>query len=309
MVGYEPKSWLSVVLTLRGSVVRGVAVRVVLTAAFGVVAQLVFEKSGFRIPPIAHTLIGAALALLLVFRTNASYDRFWEGRRLVGMMGNRLRDLARQIATLIPAPKEERDEMGRHLIAFYRLSVQALRAETDLAPLGALLTEGEKKRLADVVQRPYVVMGWISSALAAMQDAGKLDRVRLQVIDQNLTALADALGGAERIHKTPVPIAYAHHIKVFVTLFCFSVPFAMVGDMRWYTPLAAAVLAFALFGIDEIGVEIEDPFGYDPNDLPMDTIGDGIERSVKEILVAAAPLQSSSPARQTAEPTSASIDA
>ncbi len=309
MVGYEPKSWLSVVLTLRGSVVRGVAVRVISAAAFGVVAQLVFEKSGFRIPPIAHTLIGAALALLLVFRTNASYDRLWEGRRLVGMMGNRLRDLARQIATLVPAPNEARAEMGRHLIAFYRLSVQALRAETDLAPLGALLTEAERKRLADVVQRPYVVMGWISAELAAMQDAGKLDRVRLQVIDQNLTALADALGGAERIHKTPVPIAYAHHIKVFVTLFCFSVPFAMVGDMRWYTPLAAAVLAFALFGIDEIGVEIEDPFGYDPNDLPMDAIGDGIERSVKEILVAAAPLSTPEPARQTAEPTSAAIDA
>jgi putative membrane protein len=289
VVDYEPKGWLSLVLTMRGSVVRGVASRVVVSAAFGVVAQLVFEQTGFKIPPIAHTLIGAALALLLVFRTNASYDRYWEGRKLVGMMGNRLRDLARQLATLVPGDDADRAVFGRHLVAFYRLSVQALRAERDLAPLGDLLTAAERERLADVGQRPYVVLGWVSSSLAALQDAGKLDRVRLQVCDGNLTALADALGGAERIHKTPVPIAYAHHIKAFVTLFCFSVPFAMVGDMRWYTPLAAAVLGFALFGIDEIGVEIEDPFGYDPNDLPLDAVGDGIARSVTDILRASAP--------------------
>jgi len=287
MVGYDPKSWLAVVLSVRGSVIRGVGGRVVIAAGFGVVAQLVFERSGFRIPPIAHTLIGAALALLLVFRTNASYDRFWEGRKQIGMMGNRLRDLARQVATLVPGPAAQRAEIGRHLVAFYRLSVQALRAERDLAPLGELLTEDERERLGPVAQRPYVVLGWVSAKLAALQDAGQLDRARLQVCDGNLTSLADQLGGAERIHRTPVPIAYAHHIKVFVTLFCFSVPFAMVGEMRWYTPLAAGVLAFALFGIDEIGVEIEDPFGYDANDLPLDAIGDGIAVSVKDILEAA----------------------
>ncbi len=284
MVDYEPKQWLKIVTSVRGSVVRGVAGRVVLAAVFGVAAQLVFERTGFRIPPIAHTLIGAALALLLVFRTNASYDRYWEGRRLIGAMGNRVRDLARQLATLLPRDPAGQAALGRYLVAYYRLSVQALRAERDLGALGELLTEEERERLADVGQRPYVVLGWVSSDLARLQEAGKLDAARLMVCDMNLTALSDALGGAERIHKTPVPMAYAHHIKVFVTLFCFSVPLAMVGELRWYTPLAAAVLAFALFGIDEIGVEIEDPFGYDPNDLPLDAVGDGIERSVTDIL-------------------------
>lgn len=284
MVDYEPKRWLKLVLTLRGSVVKGVAARVFLCAGVGAVAQVIFARQGFKIPPIAHTLIGAALALLLVFRTNASYDRFWEGRRLIGAMGNRLRDFARQVATLVPPENGERERLGRHLAAFYRLSVQALRAEADMKPLGALLTDAERERLRDVKQRPYVVLGWISARLCALQDAGKLDRSRFLACDQNLTALADSLGGAERIHKTPVPIAYAHHIKVFVALFCFSVPFAMVEQMGWFTPLAAAVLGFALFGIDEIGVEIEDPFGYDPNDLPLDAIGDAIERSIDDIL-------------------------
>ncbi len=83
--------------------------------------------------------------------------------------------------------------------------------------------------------------------------------------------LIDALGGAERIMKTPVPFAYAHHIKLFVLIFCLTVPFAMSSTMHWLTPVGAALLAFGLLGIDEIGVEIEEPFGYDPNDLPLES--------------------------------------
>jgi putative membrane protein len=107
---------------------------------------------------------------------------------------------------------------------------------------------------------------------------------RLAVMDQNLTSFSDSWGGAERILKTPIPFAYAHHIKAFLALFAFTVPFALSDQMGWLTPVAAAAIAFALFGIDEIGVEIEDPFGYDPNDLPLDEVGATIARDVGDIL-------------------------
>ncbi len=284
MIDYEPKRWLPLVLRLRGTVFVGVIGRVLATAAVGAVAVHLFTSQGLKFPPLAHTLIGAALALLLVFRTNASYDRYWEGRKLIGQMGNRLRDLARQTATVGTDDELDREGVGRLLVLWYRLGVQALRGETDLSAVGELATADERARLADVRQRPYVVAGWITTRFARLLDDGHLDGARFISIDANLSALADALGGAERIRATPVPFAYAHHIKVFVALFCFSVPFAMVDSMGWYTPGVAAVLAFALFGIDEIGVEIEDPFGYDTNDLPLDKIGDSIERSVKDIL-------------------------
>jgi putative membrane protein len=103
-------------------------------------------------------------------------------------------------------------------------------------------------------------------------------------MDTNLTALVDLHSGCERIVRTPIPFAYAQHIKLFVTLWCFTVPFAIVDAMQSYTWFASAVLAFALFGIDEIGVEIEDPFGYDDNDLPIDRIGQTIKASMSDIL-------------------------
>jgi putative membrane protein len=92
------------------------------------------------------------------------------------------------------------------------------------------------------------------------------------------------MGGAERIVKTPVPFAYAQHIKIFVTLFCLTVPFAMSSSLHWLTPAGAALLGFALIGIDEIGVEIEEPFGYDPNDLPLDLILQTIDKDTAEVL-------------------------
>jgi putative membrane protein len=125
---------------------------------------------------------------------------------------------------------------------------------------------------------------WMTEQLRACAAAGRLSEQRLQLLDGNLTSFNDALGGAERILKTPIPFAYAQHIKIFVVLFCFSAPFAMVEIMGWTTPVASGLLALALFGVDEIGVEIEDPFGDDPNDLPLDAIGHGIEAAVGELL-------------------------
>ena len=90
------------------------------------------------------------------------------------------------------------------------------------------------------------------------------------------------MGDCERIARTPVPFAYAHHIKAFLFIFCLTAPMALLQSMGWATPLATAVIVYGLYGIDEIGVEIEDPFGHDPNDLPLDEIGEMIERDVAE---------------------------
>ena len=91
-------------------------------------------------------------------------------------------------------------------------------------------------------------------------------------------------GSCERILRTPVPFAYAHHIKTFLSVFCVTAPFAMLAPMGWLTPVATAIVSYGLFGIDEIGVEIEEPFGYDGNDLPMVGIGETIARNVTDTL-------------------------
>ncbi|HEV8246926.1 MAG TPA: bestrophin family protein, partial [Polyangiaceae bacterium] len=219
--------------------------------------------------------------------------RFWEGRRLLGGLTNRTRDLMRQVVGMTEGSdadaSRERAEVQRLVVLFYRLTAQSLRDENELEPLADLLTPAERALLEPLVARPGVVATWISTRLVREARRSGTSEERLLAMDANLTALIDNWGGCERIRRTPVPFAYAQHIKVFVTVWCFSVPFALVDTMRLYTPFAAALLALALFGIDEIGVEIEDPFGYDPNDLPLDAIADRIRVSTGEIVSAGRP--------------------
>jgi putative membrane protein len=285
MIDYDGKRWLDLLARMRGSVVPRVLTRVGATAVLGGAALLAKQHAGFSVSAFAHTLVGAALGLLLVFRTNSDYDRFWEGRKLLGLLVNRARDLMRQAASYIDgeAAPGDRDELRRLVGLFYGLVRQGLRGERDLSPLASLLGPGEAAVLEPVASRPAVAMTWISQRLGALASEGRLTEQRLMLMDANLTAFSDGWGGAERILRTPVPFAYAHHIKLFLSLFVFTVPFAMVDAMGILTPVAAAALAFALFGIDEIGVEIEDPFGYDPNDLPLDAIGETIVRDVSTL--------------------------
>jgi putative membrane protein len=289
MIDYDAKAWLRIVVTLRGSVAVHLLGRVAIAIVLGGVAWLVHHHHAFAIPAIAHTLIGAALGLLLVFRTNASYGRYVEARELLGRIVNASRDLARQVVTYVGEHPERaalRADVLRWIAAFYRLLVQSVRDERELGGLAQYLDEAERAQLEPLRHRPSVVAAWIGARLHAVHRAGALEIEPLRAMDANLTVLIAALGGCERIRRTPVPFAYAQHIKLFVVLFCYTVPFVLVDTLGPYTAIASGVLSFALFGIDEIGVEIEDPFGNDPNDLPMERIGDTIEASTREIVEA-----------------------
>ena len=178
---------------------------------------------------------------------------------------------------------DDASEIARLLDAFFAVAMQSLRGETDLGKSGDLLTNEERTKLEPHVPRPAIILTWITRRADALSRAGKLSEARLYAIDANLTALTDAYSSCERIVGTPVPFAYAQHIKIFVTLFCFTIPFAIVDVMNVWTPLTSAILAYALFGIDEIGVEIEDPFGHDANDLPIDQIAEKIRKGMVEI--------------------------
>ena len=288
MIDYDPKEWLGIAFRVHGTIAPRLVGRTLFVALVGVAAAYAYQQHSFKIPAITHTLIGLALGLLLVFRTNASYDRFWEGRKLLGSMVNRTRDFARQLAAFLPDPDEvttaRMRAARRYVVLFYALGMQGLRGERDLAPLKALVAPGDTAWLEASKARGPVALARASRELQSLRTEGKLTEIQVMLLDGNLTSLMDSLGACERIVRTPIPLAYAQHIKILVLLFCATIPFAMVDAMKWATPVASGILAYALFGIDEIGVEIEDPFGYDANDLPIDRIQDVIDGSTADII-------------------------
>jgi putative membrane protein len=284
MIEYRTRDWVHVVLRLRGTVLPRIVGRTAIAVAIALVAAYLKERRGIdlSVPVLVHSIVGVALGLLLVFRTNTSYDRYWEGRKLLGGMLNTCRDLARQTAACFPDTPHVRRRVSCYVVAMYACIRRYLRDEREWSELKDLLAEDELHELRRRRAPPLVVARWLSNLLASEANAGRLSEERLRRFDENLTVMVNLWGGAERIVKTPVPLAYAHHIKTFLTLFCFTVPFALLNSMGWFTSLGTAVVAFAMFGIDEIGLEIEDPFGYDENDLPLDAIGDMLAVDVAE---------------------------
>ncbi len=156
MIDYDPKAWLRIVLTTRGAVAPRLLGRIALAALFGGLAWWAHINVSFAIPALIHTLIGAALGLLLVFRTNASYGRYVEARELLGRVLNSSRDLSRQVAThVVEHPEREalRADVLRWLGAFYRLLAQTVRDERDLAQLGERLRDDERAQLEPLRHR------------------------------------------------------------------------------------------------------------------------------------------------------------
>jgi ion channel-forming bestrophin family protein len=287
MVSYDTRNWLGILARVHGTVLPRIAWRVVLVAAIGVAATVLARQRvvDLSIPPAMHTLVGVALGLLLVFRTNASYDRFWEGRRLIGMIINNLRDLARQTASFLDASSPEvRIQQRERIVAYFATIRRYLRNEREWPELDDLVDPEGMATLRATRCPPILVARWLSDGFVAEARAGRLSEQRLQVLDGAISDVLDSFGGCERIVRTPVPFAYAHHIKGFLTLFCITVPLALLPQMGWFTGPASAIVAYAMFGIDEIGVEIEDPFGYDANDLPLDRFAQTIARDTAAMI-------------------------
>lgn len=270
MIHYDPHKWLDHFFDIRGTLVREIGARVgacVLWAC--AVVGFHYLITPVAIPVTLHSLVGVALGLLLVFRTNASYDRYWEGRKLWGGIVNETRNLIRSASLHLREDPELLNDLTRWTAIFPWAARSALRGESDLGPVAAEMS-GAQAHSASRAQHPalYVAQQMTATLMEARSRRliGEIVHVSL---DQNIQLLVDYLGGCERIRKTPLPFAYLVHLRRALVIYCFTLPFALVESFGWFTIVDVLLVAYTFFGIEEIGVEIEGPFGDDANDLPM----------------------------------------
>lgn len=288
MVNYDPKSWFAQVVTWEGTVLPAVIGRVLFIALLAVLVcgfyWLDRHYIGWGVPSLnqlGHMLIGIAVGLMVVFRTNASYDRFWEGRKMWGNIVNTTRNLARSAAAFAP-PAED---LGQMIVAYPRCLTRHLRGERELPEVESLLPPPLFLAVRQAVNPPSQLALAMSWWIADRLREGRLSPEIARHLESQVAGLLDAQGACERILKTPIPFVYAVHIKHLLLIYLASLPFVLIPLVGWLTPLVVAAIAFGLLGIEEAGVEIEDPFGTDPNDLPLESICETIEKSVRELVV------------------------
>lgn len=291
-IDWKKQHWFEVALQWQGSVVPAILPRVLLCSTFGFFVSTLHE---FRIslswPVLSGVVPSIVLGLLLVFRTNTAYERFWEGRKAWGTLVNTVRNLARQIWGAVaenkPEDRKAKIETLRLLVAFAVSVKLHLRGESLNSELEALMSAERYQILQTMNHPPLEIAFWISDYLQLQHERNYLNTHQLSDLLKLLDTMVDVLGICERILKTPIPVAYSIHIKQLLLLYCLSLPFAMVNDLHWWTGFVVGLISFAVFGIEEIGIEIENPFGYDYNDLPLDTICTTMQRNIEDLITLA----------------------
>jgi putative membrane protein len=260
-----------------------------LCGGFGVFISLLhFFNLPVSMPILSSIVPSIVLGLLLVFRTNTAYERFWEGRKAWGTLVNNVRNLARQIWVAIeekdPQDIEVKKSVLRLLPAFAVALKLHLRQEAVNPELEPLMSPAQYQKLKSMNNPPLEIAFWIEDYMHEQYERNCLDVYQLTGMNQLLNSMIDVLGGCERILKTPIPLAYAIHLKQLLLLYCLALPFQMVKDLTWGTGLVVALISFTLFGIEEIGIEIENPFGHDDNDLPLNNICAAMQRNMDDLI-------------------------
>jgi putative membrane protein len=285
MIDYDAHDWRTHLFDIKGSLIREIIGRVSTCVAWAAIVVFIHTYvHPLDVPGTVHGYIGIALSLLLVFRTNASYDRFWEGRRQWGSIINESRNLARAAVVHLKDSPALRDEVVRWTAAFAYATMYNLRGERGLGPVEDRLPKSDAEAVLAAPHVPLAVAVRLSERLASARDEGLISDYILVMLDQNVQLLVDYLGACERIHKTPLPFPYVVHLRRALILYCFTLPFALLTTFGWRTVAATLLVAYTLFGVEEIGVEIEDPFGNDDNDLPLDQFCATIDQNLSALL-------------------------
>lgn len=231
------------------------------------------------VPAEFHAALTLVLGLLLVFRTNTAYDRWWEARTLWGALVNTTRNLALKLSRLVVLPEQDLLDARRSMIAFPYALRDHLRSECALTALPGFEHDGET-----VDHVPAYLVRRIYDRLAEAVRRGDVSGDELRVIDEDLRRYMDICGGCERIYKTRIARSYRLFARQCVLLFLISLPWGIADDFGWWTLPLTIITAYFMIGLEVVAEHVEEPFGYDEDDLDLDGLCETMHKSVGEIV-------------------------
>ncbi|TQB68985.1 hypothetical protein MPDQ_002448 [Monascus purpureus] len=297
----KPRRWPLVLRFIKGAIHGAILVPVCFHALFTALVvwldRYIFVTVG--LPNSIIPSLSIVVGLMLVFRNQTSYNRFWDGRNGMNTITTCVRNLVRIITTnaystsrpLTPAEKEDIERTIRILMAIPFAVKNHLRAEwgaafafaigNDVAENGmavynpdyaGLLPSGLEGHEDEGLGLPFQLTFFVDGFIKRGVERGWFHAPGASQMQALLNTLTDAYGKMETIRLTPIPVAHLIHQKQVLALYCCALPFAMVDDMAWWTVPMVSLVTFTLYGIEGIGSQLEDPFGYDRNDIKMDAI-------------------------------------
>ena len=289
---YNPKEWFVILFQFYKSDTMRQLFPLIITISLytTIIAYLELNYMNLRDKPFVtnifqmHNLLGFALSILLVFRTNTAYDRWWEGRKQWGALVNTCRNFAIKLNSLLDADDKDNRDFFRNAIPMYA-SVLKDHLQSEYTRYSLDDIEHPELKLIDGSRHtPNHVASSMSDRVIKLHKEGKISGEQLLFLNDNLNAFTDICGACERIKNTPIPYSYSAFIKKFIFIYVMTLPFGYVFTLHYLVIPVVAIVFYVMASMELIAEEIEDPFGTDNNDLPMDKLAKNIQKHVAEII-------------------------
>lgn len=284
MISYNPKDWFSFIFRFhKADTVRALFPLMLAIGAYsGLIAYLELEfwqlskNDSISKITIMHNMLGFVISLLLVFRTNTAYDRWWEGRKQWGALTNNVRNLAIKLSAILKEPEDLR--FFRSWIPAY---AYALAGHLQKEQTRVILFEGVDLDHSKHV--PNQVARLMLHKIYRLHREGKITGDELITINAELQSFTDICGACERIRNTPIPYSYSAFLKKFIFFYVMTLPFGYVFDVGYLVMPVVVFIFYVLASLELIAEEIEEPFGTDTNDLPTFRMAANMKEHVEEI--------------------------
>lgn len=292
MIQYNPKDWFTFIFRVhKADTFRALFPMIIGMSVY--TAVVVWLEVKFQVGDNVHvkninqmhSLLGFAISMLLVFRTNTAYDRWWEGRRLWGSLVNGSRNLALKLHSYLPPEsKDLRHDIANYIGAFSQSLHLHLRKEE----IKLELADYEGNRVAihtdSGLHIPAHLTSLILSSINTSYLEKKISNEQFLSLNTETTIFMDVCGACERIKNTPIPFSYSVFIKKIIFFYTMTLPFGFAFSLGYIAIPVTVFIFYVLASLEIIAEEIEDPFSGDSNDLPTKRIADTIEKQCKEIL-------------------------
>ena len=288
MIRYNPKEWFTFIFRLhKADTVRqltpmmiSISLYVAIVAFLEIEVFKLGENSHLKNITVMHGMLGFVISLLLVFRTNTAYDRWWEGRRLLGSLVNNSRNLAMKLNSLLPEEDTENRKFYRLIIIEYAFAVKRhLRGNQQNSEIFTSIYA-----VSDKLHKPNYLANLLFKRINELYVNKIISGEQLLFLNNEISSLTDICGACERIKTTPIPYSYSVFIKKFIFFYVMTLPFGYVFTLGFLTIPVVVFVFYVLASLEIIAEEIEDPFGIDANDLPVTQICKNIQKHVSELI-------------------------
>lgn len=287
MISYNPKDWFTFIFKFHKAdtfrkllpLILGISVYCFLVAYIEIEILHLTEKSHVKNITVMHSMLGFVISLLLVFRTNTAYDRWWEGRRQWGSLVNNSRNLALKLSAIL-IDKNDRIVFKKSIPYF----AQVLNLHLKNKEISLELFEEFNTTISTKKHKPNQIIKLILKRINELHLQNKITGEQLLFLNPELSSFADICGACERIKNTPIPYSYSVFLKKFIFFYIMTLPLGYVFLLGYYTIPVVIFIFYVLASLELIAEEIEEPFGDDPNDLPTELIAENIKKNIEEIL-------------------------